>query len=218
MNPTESSQEAILLTHGFGANRMLMAPLAKRLRREGYHVANWGYYSLWYGIEKHAADLRLQLEWLSKEFGTIHVVAHSMGNLVTRVALGENEFEGLKRIVMMCPPNHGSHAASRYAWLFRWLSPTLSEIRDRPDSYVNQLSERLDPSIEVGVIQAKTDFVVRRESTLLDSASDYVLLPGFHSSVLFRRDATKQVLHFLKHGHFAPLKINAAEEVTEHGD
>ncbi|MEM8733214.1 MAG: alpha/beta fold hydrolase [Planctomycetota bacterium] len=203
MNQIGSNQEAILLTHGFGANRTLMMPLARRLRREGYHVANWGYRSLWYGIEKHAEDLRSQLAALSSKFDTIHIVAHSMGNLVTRVALGESTYAGLRRIVMLCPPNHGSHAASRYGWLFGWLSSTLLEIRDRPDSFVNQLSENIDASIDVGVIQATTDFVVRRESTHLKSACDYVLLPGFHSSVLFRRDATRQVLHFLQHGQFA---------------
>lgn len=201
--------ECIFLTHGYGAHWFVMSPMAWRLRRQGYQVVNWGYRSMWSGVERHAEKMQAKLEALkANDHDRLHIVAHSMGNVVARLALQHGCPPKLGRIVMLCPPNHGSHVASLYAKLFGWLSPSLRDIRDTQDSLVNRLEEDLACPVDVGIIQANTDFVVKPESTRLACAKDYLMLSGFHSSVVTKRNTAEQVHHFLQNGSFQ----HAAEE------
>jgi triacylglycerol lipase len=195
--------ECIFLTHGFGAHWCVMSPMAQRLRRYGYQVVNWGYRSMWSGVERHAEKMRSRLDELDTNFhGRLHIVAHSMGNVVARLALQQGCPPTLGRIVMVCPPNHGSHVASLYAPLFGWLSPSLKDIRDTQDSLVNRLDENLACPVDVGIIQATTDFVVKPESTRLTCAKDYLMLKGFHSSIVTKRNTAAQIHYFLQNGSF----------------
>lgn len=197
-------KQAILVTHGYGGHRLVMWPLCRRLRKLGYRVTNWGYRSLWKDTGRHADAFLGQLRKLEEDqdVETFFVVAHSMGSVVTRAALSKFQPEKLKRIVMIAPPNHGSPIASMYAPLFGWLSKTLIEISDAEDSFVRQLSDQIDPDYEVGVLQAQTDFVVPTENTRLPEAKEYVMLPGFHSSVVFHQRTADQVHNFLQTGEF----------------
>lgn len=181
-----------------------MAPLCRRLRAKGYRVWNWGYRSLWQTIEQHAEAFRVALEECDEDpqVDRLHVVAHSMGSIVLRVALQKYQPQKLKRIVMLCPPNRGSHAAARFSPWMGWLSTTLTEISDHPHSYVNRLNESVDPRYEMGVIRAARDFVVPHESTELGGVREYIQLPGMHSSVVIRAGTAEAVHRFLQQGSF----------------
>lgn len=197
--------EAIAVLHGFGGHRWLMYPLVRRLRTRGFHVQNWGYRSILSDIESHATRFRILLDSIEADprVTKFHVVAHSMGSIVTRVVLRDFQPEKLSRVVMLCPPNRGSHVATRYASYFSWLSTTLSEIKDTPDSFVNNLSPQINPRYELGIIQAETDFVVEPNATRLDSAKEYRMVAGFHSGVILRKQTATLVEMFLKTGSFA---------------
>lgn len=195
--------ECIFLTHGYGAHWFVMSPMARQLRRLGYQVVNWGYRSMWYGVEHHAEKMQAKLQGLdSSNYDRLHIVAHSMGNVITRLALQQECPAKLGRIVMLCPPNHGSHVATLYSPLVGWLSPSLRDIRDTQDSLVNQLDETVACPVDVGIVQATSDFVVKPQSTRLACAKDYLMLNGFHSSVITKRNTSHQVHHFLQNGSF----------------
>ncbi len=132
----------------------------------------------------------------------MHVVTHSMGAVVLRRALVDYHPAKLKRIVMLCPPNHGSFAARRLAKGMGWFSPSLRQITDSEDSYVNQLPGDIAIRYEVGIVIAAGDFVVAAESTLLNGVRDTVTLPGMHSGLLFRPETGRQTVHFLNNGMF----------------
>lgn len=200
-----ATNDSILALHGFCGDRLVMYPLCRKLRRRGYKVTNFGYRSIWKTIEHHAAKLRKAAEAIEADPGVerFHLVGHSMGSILIRVMLQEYQPEKLGRIVMIGPPNRGSHVATRFAPFFGWLSTTLCQIKDSEDSFVNSLERQIDPDHELGIIQAQTDFVVRPENTRLPEALEYVMLPGFHSSVLVRDACAMQVDHFLQHGAFA---------------
>lgn len=196
------NSETIVIIHGFAAHRWLMLPLARRLRQAGYATLNWGYRSLFSDIETHAARLRSDLEQLVErtEVSGLHIVAHSMGSLVVRQALLEGRLEKLKRIVLLCPPNRGSHAATRWQLLAGRLSRTLVQLSDHPEGFAATLAPTLAERYEVAILAAQTDFVVRLDSTYLPNASQHTIVPGFHSSMLFTSRTAELTLQFIRDG------------------
>jgi pimeloyl-ACP methyl ester carboxylesterase len=207
-NPT--SRDAVVLVHGLAANQLVMAPLARVLGRAYSRVVNWGYSSLWSPIERHGQRLAALIKGLEEQAERIHIVTHSMGGIITRLALAEHEPRRLGRLVMVAPPNRGSHVAT---WLAPWLGriiPPIEQLADQADSFVCRLPLPKVP--EVGVIAAAADFLVREPSTHLEGETDHITLPGLHSSLLWRRETAEQVQHFLEHGRFhraAPAKAAA---------
>lgn len=210
---SHSSSDAVVLLHGLAANRLAMLRLAKHLDAHGYVVQNWGYPSITTSIETHAREFRNRLSDFSAghPFGSIHLVTHSMGGIVARRALSLSRPPNLGRFVMLGPPNSGSHVARRMARPLRRLCPPLQELSDAPDSYVNGLEE--PRGIEVGIIAAAADRVVKLPSTHLECQRDHIVLPGHHGVLPWRRETSEQVLHFLLHGHFDREVVQ--EPITE---
>lgn len=198
------NHETIVIIHGFGGHRWLMRPLARRLQRAGYQTLNWGYRSLFGDIETHALRLRGDLEELSQQadISRLHVIAHSMGSLVVRQALLEGQVAKLQRIVLLCPPNRGSHVASRWQALAGRMSRTLVQLNDHPEGFAARLAPTLAERYEVAIIAAQTDFVVRLESTHLPNVRQHLIVPGLHSSMLFRNPTAQHSLQFIRHGSF----------------
>lgn len=213
----------VLLTHGYAGSKFLLRRLVVECRRAGFSAQAWGYASVWFDVVRHARKLRARLERLEAKGRPWHVVTHSMGAVVLRCALVDYSPRNLQRIVMLCPPNRGAHAARRLTPAFGWLSPSLSQIADDEDSYVNGLPVDVAKKYEVGIVVAAGDLVVAPECTDLPGVRDTITLPGMHSALLFRADVAQQVVHFLQHGCFdrrGELPVGAPgnldlEKVTE---
>lgn len=197
----ESSQSVILL-HGLGAIRLVMSRLALILRRSGYDVSNWGYRSTWGSIDSHAKAFQDRFgQALYGGIGRrLHIVAHSMGGIVARRVIADRRPVNLERMVMLGPPNSGSHVARRLAGPLGRVCRPLRELSDAPNSYVRRLEEPRD--IEIGIIAAALDRVVKLDSTSLACQSDHIVLPGHHGMLPWRRDTANQVIHFLQSGRF----------------
>ena len=208
--PTPSNaRDLVVLTHGIASSKWFMAPLARRLRRQGFDTLLYGYPSLWMSNRRHGERFARRLHRLADENPgrTIHIVAHSMGSIVTRCALLNGVPDTLGRIVMVGPPNRGSHVAERLSRRLGWLrrvgclSPSLVELSNVPDSFVNGLPTRLG-NYSVGVVIAANDFMVRPEYTSLDDLDDQVVLDGLHTGVLWRETTAEHVGRFLRNGKF----------------
>lgn len=197
-------RELVVLVHGIASNRWLVWPLARRLSRMGYTTRIWSYVSVWGSNRKHGERLAQRLrEWAaSGEFDRIHLAVHSMGAIVTRCALSAGAPTELGRVVMIAPPNTGSHIATRLTPLYGWFSPTLKELSDRPESFVNQLPPPED-HVHFGVLAASSDRMVRLPRTHLTGQRDHCVVKGHHTPVLWRRETAEKVDHFLQHGAFA---------------
>ena len=199
-----SPREAVVLVHGLAAKRIVMAMLRTSLARSYGEVVNWGYPSLWSPIQRHGRELAALLRRLDGgDYDRIHLVTHSMGGIVARLALAEFQPERLGRFVMIAPPNRGSHVASRIAPYLGRLFPPLLQLADHEASFVRRLPLPLAP--ELGIIAARTDFLVREPSTHLGCERDHIVVPGLHSTLLWRRETAEQVRHFLEHGRFQRL-------------
>ena len=200
-SPPDRSGEIVVLTHGFMANRWLLKPLARRLRQQGWSTSTWGYPSLRPSVLEHGRRFAERLSQLnaSPAIRRIHVVAHSMGGIVTRAALREGTPSKLGRLVMLAPPNRGSFVATATAGLGSVFRP-VAELTTHPQSLVNTLEEPL--GIEVGVIAAELDQLISLESTRLTMPHAHTVIRCMHSSLLFRRDAALLTNRFLDHGSF----------------
>jgi len=192
--------EMVVLLHGFAASSLVMLPLKWRLSRAGYRAHIWSYSTLRQSIAYHAYRLRKYLSTLEEAGRPYHIVAHSMGSIVSRVALLEGEHKGLQRVVFLAPPNRGLPIARWGARYFKGWSPPLEEIADLPESYVNLLPRTLQ--FPVGVIAAKQDMLIPIANTRLDGNESYIALNATHNSLLISSGVAKQIESFLRTGRF----------------
>ena len=196
-----NSSGLVLLMHGFAANRWWMNLLQRRLLREGFRTRNWGYSSLYQPVVNHADRLRALLEGELSSEPRVHVVAHSMGAIVTRAALSSGVLPNIGRIVFLAPPNHGSPMARVIQSSIGRVCKPIADLSDRADSFVNTLPRTIEA--EVGIIAARYDHLVPVANTHLPEESDHIVLPATHSSLLFSRAAVTQVNTFLLTGRLA---------------
>lgn len=199
------NNDTILLIHGLGGSRFGMWPISRRLKRLGYRVNNWSYRSVSHPIETHADSLAKELTILDRQTNAskIHVVTHSMGGVIARSVFANYQFENLGRVVMLAPPNRGSHAARKLTPLIGWLVPSLEQLSDAPDSFVNGLVNSLDQNeIEFGIIEASKDRVIAPGGVHLDGYRDFAVVDGHHEILTWYSQTISLVENFLVHGRF----------------
>lgn len=201
----------VVLIHGLAAHRWMMLPLAWHLGQNQYQPRLFGYRSLLGTIESHAIRFQESLQRLQRRFpdSPLHIVAHSMGSIITRQALLFGIPANLQRIVMITPPNHGSPVAAKLTEMTRGWCRTLGQLSDDENSFVRSLPD-LKPSEgtgypEIGILAASYDFVIPRESVNLAAQKDLVVVFGGHNGMLIRPAAFRQVRHFLTYGKFHHL-------------
>jgi pimeloyl-ACP methyl ester carboxylesterase len=192
----------VFLLHGFGGRPVLMARVARYLRGNDFAVRHWAYRSVRQQIGHHTDRLRDELARIAAEGRYSHVdfVTHSLGGIVVRHLLSKSALTGVRRIVMLAPPNSGSHVARIGSMFLRGFCPVLRELSDRNTSFVNRLI--LPPHVEIGIIAGSGDWVVRQSSTHLPNERDHIVLRGGHLSLPFMKSCVEQTEHFLRHGTF----------------
>lgn len=214
--------KAVVLLHGLGAPRWSMKPLASYLETNGgYKTFVVEYASLRSSIDDQARSLANVLRHL-EGIEEIHLVGHSMGNIVIRRYLsGDKSAEiGWKpdarvgRVVMIAPPNHGAITAVQLAdtATFRTvfgvsgqqLGKTWKELEPRlatpPDfaiisgGYGNDLG--LNP-----LVPGDDDGRISVETTRLAGASDFQVIGAVHEFIIFDPRAYRSTLRFLQAGY-----------------
>jgi hypothetical protein len=86
----------------------------------------------------------------------------------------------------------------------------LKELSSRADSYVNRLGE--PRQLEVGVIAASDDWVVRRRNTHLASERDHIVVRGDHVRLPLLQACAQQTLSFLETGSFEHVGPDARRQ------
>jgi pimeloyl-ACP methyl ester carboxylesterase len=211
---------AVVVLHGLLRSARGMSGLAKYLAVEGgYSTFNVNYPSTREPIARHAAGLAKILRGL-EGIDAIHLVCHSLGNLVVRHYLADcaRGLHGgvadprLRRMVMLGPPNQGAKIADWLAVDPLRLLGAAHEIRDW-----RRLEPCLaTPAFQFGVIAggigkscgynpflaADNDLIVTVESTRLDGAADFLQLPVLHTWMMDDRRVRTATLEFLRSGKF----------------
>lgn len=207
MSPTTPENQVlrggVILFHGVLNPRYAIWPLQRRFRQAGFQVLNCRYQSWGKSIDQIVEVVAPKCQRFQEQLpvdAPLYIVGHSLGAIICRKLLQEIELPQLKRVVMLTPPNRGSHVADRLAKSVRWLVPSLEELSENSESYVNRLPKELP--VEFGVIAADPDYVIHPECTHLESESDYTVEAGPHSAIIFRKPVFEQSLYFLEHGRF----------------
>jgi pimeloyl-ACP methyl ester carboxylesterase len=199
---SDGPRETVVLLHGLGRLTLSMRGLGGFLERGGYRVVNWGYRSTTAVFERFGEALRAELARLDAEpaVARIHIVGHSLGNIVARFALALEKPRKLGRVVMLAPPNRGSRTARRLGPILGRVVKPLPQLSDDPESDVNRL--RPPEGLEIGVIAAADDGKVPVELTHVAGEQDHVVVPGWHTFIMDRADARAHVVEFLREGRF----------------
>ena len=208
-SPSDHPRECVALVHGFMANKYILTVLSRRLQAHGYSTTAWGYWNMGCSLLVHAERFARELELLDREprIDTLHVVGHSMGCIISRVALDRYRPRKMGRFVMLAPPNRGSFVATATArTLGRFLTP-VAELSTADNSLVNSLPT--PQGIDIGVIAAKHDALVAEESTRPDAPHAHITLPTWHTGLLFSRETADLVAGFLATGEFPATTATA---------
>ncbi|MCX7626424.1 MAG: alpha/beta fold hydrolase [Candidatus Sumerlaeaceae bacterium] len=226
-----TNKEAVVLLHGIGRTPFDMWPLANALKREGFTTYNWGYPSRHYSIIELADQIRKRLDSLPPA-QKLHFVGHSMGGLVARRLLAHSPPANVGRLVMIASPNAGSMVAEKLGeWkLFKKLfGPAGQDLRRGARGVCPMLGL---PHCEFAIITGGTgkrwgmnpflggdnDGLVTVEEAWLEGAADFLVLPYLHAFLQFFPRTMRNVIHFLRHGHFLDSKrcpLNCPEKPPE---
>lgn len=214
--PNKSIIDYSVLVHGLGRTPLSLKFLEICLARQGFRTVNVGYPSRRFSIEQLANQLKDEVCRHCPPLNRrVHFVTHSMGGIVVRCMLKDQQFEGLGRVVMLSPPNRGSQLSERLAKnLFYRLTtgPAGQQLGPGPTG----LPERLGPvDYELGVIigdrpinplrlliEGENDGKVTIEEAKVKGMTDFLVVPRGHTFIMNDPTVIRQVVHFLKHGIF----------------
>ncbi len=192
----------VVLLHGLFATRRSMRKLEVSIRDVGYTVLNWGYPTWLRSTEQHVRHLLPKVESLQQDpkVRSISFVTHSMGGILARCALHVGSEAKIKRLVMLAPPNRGSHLTRISLGPFAWFVPAIADLSESPDSLPNRL--KATSSVEIGVIAASHDFIVPVANTKLANQREHCVLSSTHFRLPSHETTIRYVLSFLQTGKF----------------
>lgn len=213
------ADECVILLHGLTKSSGSMEKLEKALIYNGYKVANIDYPSRLHSIDKLAEISISQGINTCNGMKTsgINFVTHSLGGILVRQYYSKHRTSGLKRVVMLGPPNKGSEVVDKLKNVpgFELINgPAGFQLGTNDDSVPVKLG-RVD--FELGVIAGTRtinfilstlipgtdDGKVSVESTKVEGMSRFLMLPVSHPFIMKDNKAIEQTVHFLRHGSFA---------------
>lgn len=214
-NDDPGSKEIVVLLHGLGRTNASMWLLSSRLKEAGYHVQRVGYSSLDQSPEKILQAISQQIDLCCKEHAyQVHFVGHSLGGLMVRAYLQNNQVENLARVVLLGTPNQGATSADYFSdsWLMRLLGPTAKVLGTDTLSFprslelpyypVGIIAGELKSEFNEGFIPGKDDGLVSVEETKINGMTDFILIETDHSMMRYNKEVAKQTIEFIKHGAF----------------
>jgi triacylglycerol lipase len=212
------NKECVIVLHGLGRSEASMGKIEKVLIDNDYLVWNEAYPSREADIETLATDhIPLGIHQCEEENAAdIHFVTHSMGGILVRQYLQSNEIQGLGKIVMLAPPNHGSEVVDHMedgSFFNDIMGPAGQQLSTHKDSKPNSLkpipgtigiitgSVTSDPWF-AWMFNGPNDGKVSVASARLDEMVDFIVVEHGHTFIMSQPDVIEQVLFFLKHGKF----------------
>lgn len=205
-------REAVVLVHGlWSVAGVDMMRLRYRLSKVDYecHLFN---YHVW---GKPPAEIAQKLHQMIEKIDApvIHIVAHSFGGIVTMHLFDQFPFTKKGRVVLLASPVNGSAVGKRINAnpMTRWmlgqshengLSGDVPEWKGWRDIGVIAGNIPLGLGLVAGGPSLPHDGTVSVEETRLKGATDSIVMPESHLSILMSSSVAMQVIIFLRTGEF----------------
>jgi hypothetical protein len=214
-----NASECVVLLHGLARSSLAMNKMQSKLRDAGFATVNVDYPSRQHTVEElapMAVNKGLEMCRAIEGVTTIHFVTHSLGGILVRHYLAENEIPELGRVVMFAPPNQGSIAADdlRNVPGFDWVhGPVGRQLGKGDESVPLKLgpvdfelgviagTRSIDP-ITSAVLPNPDDGRVSVEDTKVEGMTDHVVVSHSHTFMIRMRKPIELTIRFLKTGSF----------------
>ena len=222
MTPEGPTRPTVVLLHGLARTAASMRKLESALQAAGYPTWNGGYPSRQADLPALAADVIARVR-TEVGLGPVAGVTHSFGGILAR-HIGDRL--PWTRLVMLAPPNGGSHVAQRikgwpiYRWFYgpagqvvadgtSWPPPpaptgiiagTRGATLDNPPSWFIKGLGLLPPD-------EPSDGTVTVSEARGTPHLDFATVNSGHTLIMNHPETLRQVLHFLEHGAFAAPEL-----------
>ena len=214
----EETREFVILLHGLARTDRSLIRLERSLEGSGFSVVNISYPSRHNLIEELADDVisTAIARCLESDARKIHFVTHSMGGIMVRYYLENNEVERLGRVVMLSPPNRGSEVVDKLhdSPIFKWWNgPAGEQLGTGAGDVPRTLGV---PRYEVGIITGdrsinpylsqlipgSDDGKVSVENAKLPGMKDFLVVHQTHTFIMNDQNVLQQVTAFINNGVF----------------
>jgi len=208
MEDSSESTTRVVLVHGIWNAKSWLAPLARRMRGEGFQVEVFGYPSILGGPEPAIAALIERIQGGPP----VHVIGHSLGGLIGMEALRRAPGLPVQRMVCLGSPLCGSHTA-RALGQRRWTAPVLGRSADLLQAGCPPWTGAVPVGMVAGNVargigrliarfDGESDGTVGLAETRLPGLAAHCIVPSSHTGLVFSADAARQAARFLREGRF----------------
>ncbi len=211
------AKECVIFLHGLARTANSMQKIANTFEEQGFAVANIDYPSREHPIEVLAPLAIEQGLAQCPEATKIHFITHSLGGILVRYYLKQNELPNLGRVVMLAPPNQGSEVVDNYLAIPGFVmfnGPAVKQLGTDNNSMPINLGKA---EFEVGIVAGtKTinpilslsldnpdDGKVSLEKTKVEGMSDFIAVPHSHPYIMKSPTVIDYALSFIRTGRFA---------------
>ncbi|MBQ4832703.1 alpha/beta fold hydrolase [Pseudoalteromonas sp. MMG010] len=214
----QSTDELVVLAHGLGRSDGAVWLFAQRLANAGYKVCRLDYATIGESIDDVLAETTKQIDACLLHAPKVHFVGHSLGGLVIRAYLQNNQYQlekiNIAEVVLIGTPNKGSELADHLsdAWLMEvggGISRALVTGRsslgnnlDETDANIGIIAGTKSSNLTNDLFDGPNDGFVSVESTKLSSMSDFITIDVSHSMMRYNLDVAEQTINFLQNGKF----------------
>jgi hypothetical protein len=193
-----------LLIHGLARTPLSLLSLESHLAQAGCETEQFGYAAFLESYAQIVQRLWIRLHALSRQ-GAYSVVAHSLGGLLTRSALGQAKFTLPEHVVMLGTPNRPPRLAA-LAWQltpFQWLTGQCGENLANPQFFAQLPLLKSPYTIVAGTEGSRgfwspfgwevNDGIVALSETRLAESDRPVALPVNHTFMMDDRTVQETV-------------------------
>jgi pimeloyl-ACP methyl ester carboxylesterase len=206
-----SMAETVVFVHGLYMVGLEFAPLRYRVGRAGFLTRRFHYSSLRHGVDENARRLAVYLSGVQAD--RLHLVAHSLGGLVTLRMFQQGVKLPPGRVVFLGSPIRGSRAAEYLTQKGLHWAIGKSGPGGLAEKYEPKWTEPRDLGVVAGTYEfainpmnfglvSPHDGMVSVVETHIEGAKDSVTIHSNHTGMLFTRELAEQVTTFLKDGKF----------------
>ena len=201
----------VLLIHGLARTSLSLLKLEARLRQAGHQTEHFGYFACVDSFDVIVSRLQQRSQMMADR-GAYGVVAHSLGGILTRAALGSAIVPPPEHVVMLGPPNQMPRLAP-IAWHlppFRWYTGQCGFNLTCPAFYKTLSSLNSPYTIVAGTNGPRgalspfgdevNDGIVALSETRLSAEDNIVQLPVWHTFMMNHPAVQNQVIKALSKG------------------